>query len=238
MAGGAASSNASRQRKRVEAESASLKRARDGSAFTKCEECHKDVAVALISFHNCSLDAKIKMNLESQVVEMAETKKKASAEKKKTKQTDSKPKKAKNPNGKKRPPTAFFLFMNDFRKSFKEANPDCKSVATVAKEGGEKWKSMNDDEKKVYTDRAAELKAEYQKASEAENEQDDDDSNENEVKDDTAEDEIKDDAAEDEIKDDAAENEVKDETKETSEKEIKDDITDEEVKEEEIEDDE
>ncbi|KAG6407651.1 hypothetical protein SASPL_130647 [Salvia splendens] len=239
MAGGAASSNASRQRKRVEAESASLKRARDGSAFTKCEECHKDVAVALISFHNCSLDAKIKMNLESQVVEMAETKKKASAEKKKTKQTDSKPKKAKNPNGKKRPPTAFFLFMNDFRKSFKEANPDCKSVATVAKEGGEKWKSMNDDEKKVYTDRAAELKAEYQKASEAENEQDDDDSTENEVKDDATEDEVKDDAAEDEakddatekeVKDDAAEDEVKDETKETSEKEIKDDIIDEEIK--------
>ncbi|KAG6405471.1 hypothetical protein SASPL_133061 [Salvia splendens] len=238
MAGGAASSNASRQRKRVEAESASLKRARDGSAFTKCEECHKDVAVALISFHNCSLDAKIKMNLESQVVEMAETKKKASAEKKKTKQTDSKPKKAKNPNGKKRPPTAFFLFMNDFRKSFKEANPDCKSVATVAKEGGEKWKSMNDGEKKVYTDRAAELKAEYQKATEAENEHDDDDSTENEVKDDTAEDEVKDDAAEDEVKDDEAENEVKHETKETSEKEIKDDITDEEIKEEEIEDDE
>ena len=67
----------------------------------------------------------------------------------------------------------------------------------VAKEGGEKWKLLSDDvsenfisvggtsvrfsidlcfvldkqEKKVYTDRAAELKAEYQKASEAENEQ-------------------------------------------------------------------
>lgn len=40
MAGGKATSNASRQRKRVEAESdsapsSSLKRARDGSAFTK-----------------------------------------------------------------------------------------------------------------------------------------------------------------------------------------------------------
>ncbi|KAL1556471.1 high mobility group B protein 7-like [Salvia divinorum] len=238
MAGGGASSNPSRLRKRVEAESASLKRARDGSAFTKCEECHKDVAVALISFHNCSLDAKIKMNLESQVVEMTETKKKVSAEKKKTKQTDSKPKKAKNPNGKKRPPTAFFLFMDDFRKSFKEANPDCKSVATVAKEGGEKWKSLNDDEKKVYTDRAAELKAEYQKASEDKNEQDDDDATENEVKDDATENEVNDDATENEVKDDATENEVKDEANESSEKEIKDDITDEEVKEEEIEDDE
>jgi hypothetical protein len=27
------------------------------------EECKKDVPVALISFHSCSLDAKIKMNL-------------------------------------------------------------------------------------------------------------------------------------------------------------------------------
>ncbi|XP_057775591.1 high mobility group B protein 7-like [Salvia miltiorrhiza] len=224
MAGGGGSSNASRQRKRVEAESASsspaLKRARDGSAFTKCEECQKDVAVALISFHDCSLDAKIKMNLEAQVVEMAaETKKKPAAEKKKTKQTEPKAKKAKNPNAKKRPPTAFFLFMDDFRKSFKEANPGCKSVATVAKEGGEKWKSLSDDEKKVYTDRAAELKAEYQKALEADNEQDEDDS------------------TEDGAKDDSTVDEVKDETNESSEKEIKeekDDLTDEEVKEEEV----
>lgn len=73
--------------------STTLKRARDGSAFAKwyittiyvifcidlclfipiqvsitrahfcSEECNKDVPVALISFHNCSLDAKIKMNL-------------------------------------------------------------------------------------------------------------------------------------------------------------------------------
>ncbi|KAI8014190.1 High mobility group B protein 7 [Camellia lanceoleosa] len=53
---------------------------------------------------------------------------------------------------------------SEFRKTYKEANPDCKSVATVAKEGGEKWKSMTDEEKKIYLDRAAELKAEYDKA--------------------------------------------------------------------------
>lgn len=97
--GGSSSSNASRLRKRVDAEDASststaLKRARDGSAFARwcsflaipfvrlrldllfellfwyqvglinCSEgCNKDVAVALISFHDCGLDAKIKMNL-------------------------------------------------------------------------------------------------------------------------------------------------------------------------------
>ncbi|XP_047964480.1 high mobility group B protein 7-like [Salvia hispanica] len=257
MAGGGASSNASRQRKRVDAESdsssTSLKRARDGSAFTKCEKCQKDVAVALISFHNCSLDAKIKMKLEAQVVEMAGIKKKAATEKKKARQIDpnaKKEKKAENPNRKKRPPTAFLLFMDDFRKSFKEANPDCKKVSTVAKEGGEKWKLLSDDEKKVYTDRAAELKAEYQKASEAENEQDDNDSTENEAKDDSTENEAKDDSTENEAKDDSTENEVKDEstvneakdqTNDSSEKEIKvekHDITEEDVKEEEIEDDE
>ncbi|KAK6146614.1 hypothetical protein DH2020_020483 [Rehmannia glutinosa] len=168
MAGGGASSNASRLRKRVEADTSSssasaLKRAKDGSAFAKCEECNKDVPVALISFHNCSLDAKIKMNLEAQVVEMpSEAKKKPAAEK------------------------------DDFRKTFKEANPDCKSVATVGKEGGLKWKSMTDEEKRVYIEKAAELKAEYEKAleesNEAENEQEEVDDSSDKVKDEIEED--------------------------------------------------
>ncbi|KAH6762395.1 hypothetical protein C2S52_019828 [Perilla frutescens var. hirtella] len=101
---------------------------------------------------------------DAQVVETAtETKKKPAVEKKKAKPTEPKAKKGKVSNGKKHPQTAFFLFMADFRKSFKEANPDCKSVATVAKEGGEKWKSMSDEEKKSYVEEAAELKAEYNK---------------------------------------------------------------------------
>ncbi|KAL8520696.1 hypothetical protein ACS0TY_011300 [Phlomoides rotata] len=222
MAGGKATSNASRQRKRVEAESdsapsSSLKRARDGSAFTKCEGCNKDVAVALISFHDCSLDAKIKMDLEAQIIEMpSETKKKSSTGKKKSKPTEpraKKEKKAKDPNAKKRPPTAFFLFMDDFRKTFKEANPDCKKVSTVAKEGGEKWKSMSDEEKKEYVDRAAELKAEYQKASES-----------NEADDDADVEEI----------DDADEKEAKEETDDADEKEVKEeaDVADEKATEE------
>ncbi|KAG8376527.1 hypothetical protein BUALT_Bualt09G0072700 [Buddleja alternifolia] len=165
MAGGSKSSNAPKSRKRVAAETSSsaaavIKRAKDGSGFTKCEDCNKDVAMALIDFHSCSLDAKIKMNLEAQVVEIPK-KPAVAAEKRKAKSSTTKTKKkGKNTNGRKRPPTAFFVFMDDFRKSFKAENPDCKSVATVAKEGGEKWKSMSDEEKKVYVDRAAELKAE------------------------------------------------------------------------------
>ncbi|KAG6396834.1 hypothetical protein SASPL_142991 [Salvia splendens] len=172
------------------------------------EECQKDVAVALISFHNCSLDAKIKMNLEAHVVEMAgEVKKKAATEKKKARQIDpnaKKEKKAEIPNRKKHPPTAFFLFMDEFRKSFKEANPDCKKVAMVAKEGGEKWKSLSDDEKNVYTDRAAELKQSIKRYQRLKMSQyDDNDSTENEAK------------------DESSENEAKDQTNDSSEKEIK-----------------
>uniref|UniRef100_M1CDE7 DNA-binding protein MNB1B n=1 Tax=Solanum tuberosum TaxID=4113 RepID=M1CDE7_SOLTU len=175
MAGGGASTKASnggptRVRKRVEVESAaaaaSLKRAKDGSAFARCEECSKDVPIALISFHNCSLDAKIKMNLEAQVVEnQTEVKKPAAKSREKSTEPKAKrEKKPKNPNAPKRPPTAFFVFMDDFRQEFKAANPDCKSVSTVAKEGGEKWKSMTDEEKKPYQEKAAELKAAYEKA--------------------------------------------------------------------------
>ncbi|GLT54322.1 hypothetical protein SLA2020_275290 [Shorea laevis] len=172
-------------RKRVEASSdaqaasASLLRARDGSAFARCEECKKDVPVVLISMHSCTLDAKIKLNLEAQVVEMSSEHKKP-AERKKSSATEPKAKKArtvkkgKDPNKPKRPPTAFFLFMDDFRKEFKEAHPGNKDVKTVAKEGGEKWKSLSDEEKKVYVDKASELKAEYDKALQSDNAEDED----------------------------------------------------------------
>jgi high mobility group protein B1 len=86
MAGPSTTSNAPKQRKRVEAETSSntsttLRRAKDGSAFALCEGCNKSVAVALISMHNCSLDAKIRVNLEAQVVETQAEAKKKPAEK-------------------------------------------------------------------------------------------------------------------------------------------------------------
>uniref|UniRef100_A0A7N0V8C9 HMG box domain-containing protein n=1 Tax=Kalanchoe fedtschenkoi TaxID=63787 RepID=A0A7N0V8C9_KALFE len=121
--------------------------------------------------HSCSLEAKIKMTLETQVVEVTETKKKPT-EKKKPKATtenarpSKKVKKDKDPNMPKRPPTAFFLFLDEFRKTYKEANPENKSVSEVAKKGGEEWKSKTDEEKSQYVDKAKELKAEYEKAME------------------------------------------------------------------------
>ncbi|THU60205.1 hypothetical protein C4D60_Mb07t10190 [Musa balbisiana] len=96
---------------------------------------------------------------------------------------------AKDPNKPKRPPSAFFVFMEEFRKSFKEKNPNNKSVSVVnssvfstdpsvlvGKAGGDKWKSMSEDvrdhhslplfrsmEKVPYVTKAAKLKTEYTK---------------------------------------------------------------------------
>ncbi|KAG2316746.1 hypothetical protein Bca4012_067588 [Brassica carinata] len=233
--GGSSKSNAPKQRKRVEAETKdestnnnTLLRAKDGSAFARCEGCSKNVAVALISMHNCSLDAKIRVNLEAQVVEIqAEAKKKPVERKKSTsdepkakrvrKAKDEKNKKSSTVNKPKRPLTAFFIFMNDFRKTFKEENPSS-NVKDVAKQGGEKWKSLTEEEKKVYLDKAAELKAEYNKSLES-NEADEEEEDEEKESDDV-------DDAEEKQADEAEENEVVDkepEGKEEEEEEILDD---------------
>ncbi|XP_008340418.1 high mobility group B protein 7-like [Malus domestica] len=153
MGGGSMKSNPTKARKRVEATETeenslsmstapplSLVRGKDGSAFARCDECNKDVPVALITMHSCSLDAKIKLNLKAQVVERPpEVKKKPPTETQRKKFTTAtsqpkmskRAKKDKDPNAPKRPLTAFFLFLDDFRKSYKEANPDSKGVKMV-----------------------------------------------------------------------------------------------------------
>ncbi|KAG0461915.1 hypothetical protein HPP92_020391 [Vanilla planifolia] len=178
MAGGSSKANPPRHRRRVAVETememetetgTMLKRAKDGSAFTKCEACKRDVPVGLIDMHDCSLDSKIKMNLQAQVEKVSEIKKperKIAAPSLQSGKNTKKEKKSGESKKGKRPTTAFFLFMDDFRKEFKEANPDNKNVALVAKEGGAKWKAMTDMERKVYQDRVAELKQAYEKAEE------------------------------------------------------------------------
>lgn len=129
------------------------------------------------------------MNLEAQVVEKpAEINKKKPAERKKPTSTEPRAKRLRkkdsDSNKPKRPPTAFFLFMDDFRKEYKEAHPDSKGVTGVAKEAGEKWKNMTDEEKKPYLDKAAELKADYSKAMEGNGDDNEvEDKAENEVED-------------------------------------------------------
>jgi high mobility group protein B1 len=70
----------------------------------------------------------------------------------------------KDPNKPKRAPSAFFVFMDEFRKEFKEKNPKNKSVAAVGKAAGDRWKSLSDSDKAPYIAKANKLKAEYNKA--------------------------------------------------------------------------
>ncbi|EOY17822.1 High mobility group B1 isoform 3 [Theobroma cacao] len=50
----------------------------------------------------------------------------------------------KDPNKPKRPATAFFVFLEEFRKIYKQEHPKVKAVSAVGKAGGEKWKSLSD----------------------------------------------------------------------------------------------
>ncbi|KAL2467385.1 High mobility group B protein 14 [Abeliophyllum distichum] len=64
----------------------------------------------------------------------------------------------------KKPPTAFFYYLEDFRKEFQEQNPDVKSMRDVGKACGEKWKTMTYEEKVHYYDIATEKRAEFDRA--------------------------------------------------------------------------
>ncbi|CAL9100796.1 unnamed protein product, partial [Musa acuminata var. zebrina] len=70
---------------------------------------------------------------------------------------------AKDVNKPKRPPSAFFIFMEEFRKTFQEKHPENKKVSVVSKACGDKWKSMSESEKAPYVAKAAKRKAEYEK---------------------------------------------------------------------------
>ncbi|GLT39349.1 hypothetical protein SLA2020_135470 [Shorea laevis] len=70
---------------------------------------------------------------------------------------------AKDPNKPKRPASAFFIFMEGFRKQYKEEHPGNKSVSAVGKAGGAKWKSMSAAEKAPYVEKAEKRKTEYTK---------------------------------------------------------------------------
>ncbi|KAL3851466.1 hypothetical protein ACJIZ3_013348 [Penstemon smallii] len=64
----------------------------------------------------------------------------------------------------KKPPTAFFYFLEDFRKEYQEQNPDVKSMRDIGKACGEKWKTMKYEEKVHYYDIATEKRAEFDTA--------------------------------------------------------------------------
>ncbi|AQK54210.1 high mobility group protein 3 isoform X1 [Zea mays] len=63
----------------------------------------------------------------------------------------------------KRPPSAFFVFMSEFRQEYQAQHPGNKSVAAVSKAAGEKWRSMSEQEKQPYVDQAGQKKQDYEK---------------------------------------------------------------------------
>jgi len=94
-------------------------------------------------------------------------KKKAEKAKRKSKSAPSegvarkKKKKTKLPGQPKKPMTAYFLWLNEEgREAIKEENPGA-SVTEIAKAGGVKWKTLDEDTKKKYEDMNKELKAKY-----------------------------------------------------------------------------
>ncbi|KAK3232010.1 hypothetical protein Dsin_003891 [Dipteronia sinensis] len=70
---------------------------------------------------------------------------------------------AKDPNKPKRPASAFFVFMEEFRETYKKEHPKNKSVAAVGKAGGERWKSLSESEKAPYVAKAEKRKVDYEK---------------------------------------------------------------------------
>ncbi|KAK9990002.1 hypothetical protein SO802_024987 [Lithocarpus litseifolius] len=76
---------------------------------------------------------------------------------------------AKDPNKPKRPASAFFVFMEEFRKQYAKEHPNNKAVSAVGKAGGEKWKSMSESDKAPYVAKAEKRKAEYNKTMQAYN---------------------------------------------------------------------
>ncbi|KAH9606954.1 hypothetical protein KSS87_009348 [Heliosperma pusillum] len=67
-------------------------------------------------------------------------------------------------NKPKKPPTAFFFFMEDFRKIYREEHPEVKSMRDVGKACGERWRTMTYEEKVKYYDIATVKRAEFEGA--------------------------------------------------------------------------
>eukprot|EP01018_Ginkgo_biloba_P000954 Gb_23297 [translate_table: standard] len=84
---------------------------------------------------NLSLPNETKSPVPKKPTEMKSSKHKFPEVQKKPKK---KLKRTKDPNQPKKPPTTFFVFMEEFRKIYTDANPNYKGIAMVAKEGGKR----------------------------------------------------------------------------------------------------
>lgn len=75
----------------------------------------------------------------------------------------------KNSNMPKQPPSAFFLFLEDFSLEYKLEHPNVKVSSVINKAGGDRWRAMSDADKASYCVMAEHRRAEYAKAMEAYN---------------------------------------------------------------------
>ena len=86
----------------------------------------------------------------------------------KTPKKEKRTKKERDPNKPKKPQTAFFMYLSDHREAIKKEFPELK-VTEISKKASERWKELPEDEKKVYNDKVAEAKKQYEKDMEAYN---------------------------------------------------------------------
>lgn len=77
-------------------------------------------------------------------------------------------KKKKDPNAPKKNLTAYFMFQKEVRPQIVADNPNLK-VSEVAKEIGEQWKNLDQDQKSKYEKLAEQDKERYQREMEAYN---------------------------------------------------------------------
>ena len=75
---------------------------------------------------------------------------------------EKKAKKVKDPNRPKRPLSAYFLYLADHREEIKAANPDVK-VTEIAKIASENWKTVDEETKNFYNQKAEQAQEEYKK---------------------------------------------------------------------------
>ena len=78
-------------------------------------------------------------------------------------------KKKKDPNAPKRPTSAYFFYAGDVRPGIREENPDMK-ITEVMSLIGEKWRELEEEDKKPYEEQAAKDRKRYEKEMKAYNE--------------------------------------------------------------------
>ena len=73
------------------------------------------------------------------------------------------PTKFKYVNGPHRPPTAYFIFLHNFRKDYFAAHSGMKIVSELSKEAGLKWRNLTPEERKFFEEKGKAVKEEYYK---------------------------------------------------------------------------